>query len=436
MDTIQIVLLVISIIISIIALLRSGKSGGTADVDKSLSELHKRLNSDLQSQMSQQRTELMRNNNDSMSTLSSMLKSSISDSFSRQNEYTRAMNENMQTQLSQFEKRLDAFRSENTQSLENIRKTVETSLQTMRDDNNRKLDEMRKTVDEKLQSELQKRMRESFQEVSALMERLQKDIGSMQNLASDVGGLKRSLTNVKTRGMMGEFQLENILREVMPSQFEKNVHPNPDNKNAVVEFAVKIPTEDDSFIYLPIDSKFPQDRYQAVLDAQETGDKTLTDSAVNAFLNELKRCADEIKKYIAPPYTTDYALMFLPTESMYADAVNHGMLDELWRRSKVYITGPSTVAALLSSMQLSFNNLAIRKRATEVFTVLTDISLEFDKFASVLDKMQTHLTQTDKDLTELIGTRTRAMQRKLGRLKNVALSDDTAGILPGSTDDQ
>ena len=427
MDILQTILISLSVIISLFALIvsfRKKDNTNQADFDSAAAKLRSGINSDLQAQMSQQRQELIRNSNESILTLSNVLKSSMNDSFSAQNEHMKTMQESQTAQLTLFEKRIASFQSENAQSMESIRKSVESNLQMLREDNNKKLDEMRKTVDEKLQTELQKRMRESFQEVSALMERLQKDIGSMQTLASDVGGLKRSLTNVKTRGMMGEFQLENILREILPGQYDKNVHPSPDNKAAVVEFAVRIPTEDDSFIYLPIDSKFPQDKYQAVLDAQETGDRSQIDAAMKLYTQELKRCADEIKKYIAPPFTTDYALMFLPTESMYADAVNQGMLDELWRRARVHLTGPSTVAALLSSMQLSFNNLAIKKRAAEVFTVLTEISLEFDKFAGVLQKMQTHLNQTDKDLDELINTRTRVMQRKLGGLKRIALQGE------------
>ena len=431
MDILQIVLSVIAIVIGIIAVVmlsRKKENTGVSqdEVQRMLSDLRRDIKDDNQAQLSQLRTELSRSNNDNTLTLSNILKGSMEESFSKQNELMRTMQENMNTQLAQFEKRLATFQTENTQSLENIRKSVETSLRDMREDNNKKLDEMRQTVDEKLQTELQKRMQESFKQVTELMERLQKDIGSMQTLASDVGGLKRSLMNVKTRGMMGEFQLENILREVMPGRYEKNVHTNPDNTAAVVEFAVKIPTEDDGFIYLPIDSKFPQEKYQAILDAQDSGDRAAVERAVALYTAELKRCADEISKYIAPPYTTDYALMFLPTESMYADAVNHGMLDELWHRSKVYITGPSTVAALLGSMQLSFNNLAIRKRANEVFLVLTEISTEFDKFAASLESMQKHLSQTDKDLTELIGTRTRQMQRKLRGLQRIAQSDEDA----------
>ena len=231
--------------------------------------------------------------------------------------------------------------------------------------------------------------------------------------------------------MMGEFQLENILRDVFaPSQYEKNAHTSPNNPNKVVEFALKIPTEDDSFVYLPIDSKFPQDNYQAVVNAAEAGDKVMLDNAVKQYKAELKRCAAEIRKYIDPPYTTDYAIMFLPTESMYSDAVNHGMLEELWKTSHVYITGPSTVAALLSSMQLSFNNLAIRKRANEVFNVLMEVQTEFNKYADALNKMQHHLRQTDEDLSALIGTRTKAMQRKLSKISQVALSEPTPVLPP------
>ena len=429
MDIIILVLLIITLIVSTISLIRcwqNKENHGTVQTE----DLRNEIRRDMQEQISALRSELSRTNTDNITLLAKHLRENTSESFRLQNETLRTALDAVQKQLEQFEKRLSSFAADNSRNLENIRTSVSASLTQMRDDNNKKLDEMRKTVDEKLQSELQKRMRESFAEVSALMERLQKDIGSMRSLADDVGGLKKSLTNVKTRGMMGEFQLESILREVFSaSQFEKNAHPNPDKPTAVVEFAVKIPTEDDNFIYLPIDSKFPQDKYQAVIYAAESGSREQADAAMKQYLSELKRCADEIGKYISPPYTTDYAIMFLPTESMYADAVNHGMLEELWKRSKVYIAGPSTVAALLGSMQLSFNNLAIRKRANEVFGVLTEVRTEFDRFAEALQKMQKHLKQTDDDLSALIGTRTKQMQRKLNRISQVALGegeDETA----------
>lgn len=430
MEIVTIALIIISIILSIIALIGISKLRSSSNTTE-FAELQSAVHKDLIEQIAQLRGDLVRNNTEGIATLAHMLRDSNAENFARQNETLKTALEAIHNQLKQFEQRLANFSTENIQSLESIRKTVDTGMQNMREDNNKKLDEMRKTVDEKLQSELQKRMNDSFAQVTKLMGDLQKDIGSMRGLAEDVGGLKRSLTNVKTRGMMGEFQLENILREVFsPSQYEKNAHTNPNNTSSVVEFAIKIPTEDDTFIYLPIDSKFPQDRYQAVLDANDTGDKSQIDAAMKAYTDELKRCADEIKKYIAPPYTTNYAIMFLPTESMYADAINQGMLDTLWRRAQVYIAGPSTVAALLSSMQLSFNNLAIRKRANEVFGILMEVQDEFNKFADALAKTQKHLRQTDEDLTTLVGTRTKAMQRKLNKISNAALGEPNEADTP------
>lgn len=425
MEGITAILAAIAAVISVITLITVLKNKGALtkrDLESALKLQKDELTRENAEVSSRMKSELSRSNNDSITMLAKLLKEDTRNNFELQSKSMSTSLEGMQTQLMQFEKRLGNFASESELKLENIRKTVDVNLKELREDNNRKLDDMKKTVDEKLQNELQKRMRESFAEVSALLERVQKDIGSMRTLAEDVGGLKRSLTNIKTRGMMGEFLLENILSDVFAAnQYEKNAHPNPDNPNAVVEFALKIPTDDDEFIYLPIDSKFPRDKYDAVLTASEQGDKVALDSSIKQYVAELKRCAGDISKYIAPPYTTDYAIMFLPTESMYADAVNHGMLDEIWRLHKVYITGPSTVAALLGSMQLSFSNMAIQKRANEVFGVLNEVKLEFNKFSDVLEKMQKHLNQASDDLTDLLGVRTKKLNKKLNNISKLAL---------------
>ena len=440
MEILTIILLFISIILSVYSLLKINKINtgiSNSNIEKQLEHQKNELIKETHQITSALRTELNSNTTNSFVSLASMLKETLDTQFTHQrnasNDNSKQQNElltgsltSVFTQLANFEKRLSLFSAESEQKLDNIRRTVDENLKSMREDNNKKLDEMRKTVDEKLQTELEKRMRDSFSQVSLLLENVQKDIGSMKNLAEDVGGLKKSLTNVKVRGMMGEFQLESILTEVFPqNQYEKNAHTNPDNASAVVEFAIKIPTDDDEYIYLPIDSKFPRDTYDNVIAASESGDKALLDAAIKAYIIKLKECAKDIStKYIAPPFTTDYAIMFLPTESMYADAVNHGMLEELFRSYRIYITGPSTITALLGSMQLSFSNMAIQKRASEVFGVLTEVQSEFSKFAEALEKMKKHLDATSTDLSDLMGVRTRQLSRKLNNAKKLSVSDD------------
>lgn len=448
METLQLILIIIATLASLVSLILSLKnSGKSTDFDGIMQKQTREILRESRDNSSALRTELLKSTTDNTMTLAHHLKEtldsqfmsqrdSVQNSFKQQAELLNRALENIAVQLGQFEKRLGSFATENEQKLDNIRKTVDENLKSMREDNNKKLDEMRKTVDEKLQSELEKRVKSSFEQVQTLLERVQKDIGSMRTLAEDVGGLKRSLTNVKTRGMMGEFQLESILSDVFSQkQYEKNAHPNPDNPNAVVEFALKIPTEDDEFIYLPIDSKFPRDTYDAVIAASQSDSKAELDAAIKQYTIKLKLCAAEIKKYIAPPYTTDYAIMFLPTESMYADAINHGMLEELFRSYRVYVTGPSTITALLGSMQLSFSNMAIQKRATEVFGVLTDVKQEFSKFQDALSQMKKHLDATSKDLSNLMETRTNQLNRKLNRISSLALNEpesDTGTLLPGT----
>lgn len=324
------------------------------------------------------------------------------------------INTSQSQNMANLENRFKTFSMENEQKLENIRKTVSTQLSYIQEDNNKKLDEMRKTVDEKLQKTLETTMQQSFGLVNERLQEVYKGLGEMQNLAVGVGDLKKVLSNVKTRGILGEIQLGAILKEILShEQFEENVVTKSKGAERV-EFAVKLPAEDDGFIYLPIDSKFPADTYMALQNAYESGDPTAVDAAAKLLLTTLRKEAKDIHdKYVEPPFTTEFAIMFLPTEGLYCEAVNRGMIEILQRDYKVNLAGPSTMAALLNSLQMGFKTLAVQKRSAEVWKVLGSVKTEFEKFADVITKTQQRLDQANDELEKLVGVRTRAINRHL-----------------------
>ena len=329
-----------------------------------------------------------------------------------------------------IEERLKTFSLENEQKLELIRRSVEQKLSYIQEDNNKQLEKMRQTVDEKLQKTLEDKMNKSFALVSERLEQVYKGLGEMQNLASGVGDLKKVLSNVKTRGILGEIQLASILKEILAiEQYEENVATKHGSRD-VVEFAIKLPADDDGFIYLPIDSKFPGDTYAALRDAYDSGSKEAVELAAKALIATIKKEAKDIHdKYIDPPYTTEFAIMFLPFEGLYSEVVNRGMVEVLQRDYKVNIAGPSTMAALLNSIQMGFKTLAVQKRSAEVWEVLGSVKKEFDTFSDVLSKAQQHINLVTKDLDTLAGVRTRQIQRKLSAVQTVdskvsLLSDD------------
>ena len=369
---------------------------------------------EISSQQSQLRQELTAQTQTSIKNMGDMLV-----------ENQRSFSHNQQEQLSSLEDRMNAFSRQNDQKLENIRQTVdrqlsenretmEKRLEAMQTDNNRKLDEMRKTVDERLEKSLEDKMNKSFALVSQRLEQVYKGLGEMQNLATGVGDLKKVLSNVKTRGILGEIQLGSILSEILsPEQYAENVATKKGSKN-VVEFAVKLPAKDDGFIWLPIDSKFPGDTYTALREAIENGDKAQIDLAAKTLITTIKNEAKDISsKYIDPPNTTEFAIMFLPFEGLYSEVVNRGMVEVLQRDYKVNIAGPSTMAALLNSIQMGFKTLAVQRRSAEVWQVLGGVKKEFDTFAKVLESTQKKLDQANKDLDTLVGVRTRQIQRRL-----------------------
>ncbi len=332
-------------------------------------------------------------------------------------ENLRTSGEHQTQRLTQLESRFRTFSLENAQKLEMIRDSVEKRLAYIQEDNTRQLEKMRTTVDEKLQKTLEEKMNRSFAIVGERLEQVYKGLGEMQNLASGVGDLKKVLSNVKTRGVLGEIQLEAILKEILaPQQYEKNVVTKKGSKN-YVEFAVRLPAQDDGVIYLPVDSKFPGDVYAALVSAYEQGSKEAVQEAAKVLLATLKAEARDIRdKYIDPPNTTEFAIMFLPFEGLYAEAVNRGLVEVLQREYKVNIAGPSTMAALLNSIQMGFKTLAVQKRSAEAFRILEEVKTEFDKFAQGLLLTQQRLDQANSELDRLVGVRTRQIQKRLAGL--------------------
>lgn len=324
----------------------------------------------------------------------------------------------------QLEQRLHSFSSGNVQSLENIRRSVDEKLESIMRENLRQLDEMRQTVDEKLQKTLEEKMNKSFSLVNERLEQVYKGLGEMQTLAVGVGDLKKVLSNVKTRGILGEIQLGAILSEILSKeQYEENIATKKGSKN-VVEFAIKLPADGAGTVYLPIDSKFPGDTYSALREAVESGDRQSIESAKKALVQRIKGEAKDIHdKYIDPPNTTEFAIMFLPFEGLYSEVVNMGLVEVLQREYKVNIAGPSTMAALLNSLQMGFKTLAVQKRSAEVWKILGGVKTEFDKFNDVLVMTQQRLDQANKELDKLVGVRTRQIQRQLKDVESVSLSE-------------
>lgn len=399
LDIIIIVLLVIAVVMLGIVIINQLKKAS----DNSNSEEFKRLEQTIRNEQSTLRQELTSSTQMSVKNLGDMIAAS-------QNAYAISQSKS----LAQLEERLKTFSLTNEQQLDNIRHSVENRLNYIQEDNNKKLEEMRKTVDERLQQSIEEKMNRSFSLVNERLEQVYKGLGEMQSLAVGVGDLKKVLSNVKTRGILGEIQLSAILSEILsPEQYEENVATKKGSKN-VVEFAVKLPSDDDKFIYLPIDSKFPGDTYAALRDAIDEGDKIKIDLAAKALITRIKSEAKDIHdKYIDPPYTTEFAIMFLPFEGLYSEAVNRGLVEILQRDYKVNIAGPSTMAALLNSLQMGFKTLAVQKRSAEVWEILGAVKQEFDKFGDVLEATQQRLDQANKELDKLVGVRTRQIRRKL-----------------------
>jgi len=317
-------------------------------------------------------------------------------------------------------KQLNNTSQTNVSHLENMRNTVEKRLQHLQEDNNKKLEQMRNTVDEKLHATLEKRLGESFKLVSDRLEQVHKGLGEMQTLAHGVGDLKKVLSNVKTRGVWGEIQLENLLDQILTKdQYAKNVKTKKGGTEHV-EFAIKLPGKNNDIedpVWLPIDAKFPQDKYQQLLDAQDAADPQQVILATKALKGQLKVEARHIQeKYIDPPHSTDFGILFLPIEGLYAEVLRiNGLQEELQRNYRVLIAGPTTLAALLNSLQMGFRTLAVEKRSSEVWSLLGVVKSEFGKFGVVLEKTHKKIQEASNTM-EQAATRTRVIERQL---KNV-----------------
>ncbi len=322
-----------------------------------------------------------------------------------------------------LDKRLEALRDKNDEKLELIRKTVEGRLESLQKDNAEKLDKMRETVDEKLQSTLEKRLSQSFKLVSERLELVQRGLGEMQGLATDVSDFKRVLTNVKTRGTWGEVQLENLLEQVfIQDHYDKQVMLTAGSRD-VVDFAIKLPDKSskEGFIYLPIDAKFPLEDYQRLVAAQELADGVAVIAASKALVTRIKLEAKSIKeKYIKPPHTTDFAILYVPTEGLYAEILRTpGLFENLQQEYRVTVAGPTTIAAILSSFQLGFRTLAIAEQTGQVWELLTTIKGEFGKFGDLLDKTREKLVQATNTI-DSASKKSRTIESKLSKVQKLA----------------
>jgi DNA recombination protein RmuC len=326
---------------------------------------------------------------------------SLRDEFSRNREEAGAAAKNQREELAR--------------SLEGVRSIVDIRLRQLQDDNAKQIDKMRATVDEKLQGTLEKRLGESFKLVSDRLEQVHQGLGAMQQLASDVGGLQRVLTNVKTRGGWSEWQLGVLLDEMLtPEQFAKNMRMRDDTDERV-EFAIKLPGDENGVpVWLPIDAKFPMEHYDRLAAAQEKGDPAAVETAIKTLETQLKRCAKDIcEKYINPPKTTDFALLFLPSEGLYAEAIRRvGLVQNVQRDCRVTFVGPTTLAALLNSLQMGFRTLAIQKRSSEVWNLLAAVKTEFAKFGESLSAVKEKIDQASRKMED-VDVRSRAITKKL-----------------------
>ncbi|MEG1164421.1 MAG: DNA recombination protein RmuC [Anaerovoracaceae bacterium] len=403
-----IVVLVIISILLILVLIKTSKLGNNEG------------NKNVENEIKESRMETIQYINSSFRTFSDIVSTNQKESAETQDKRLMELNE-----------KFNHMALENEQKLENIRTTMEKKIGELKEDNNKQLDLMRHTVDEKLQKTLEDRISQSFKLVSERLEQVYKGLGEMQTLAAGVGDLKKVLSNVKTRGILGEIQLGAILEQILsPDQYEENVTTKSTGGERV-EFAVKLPGDEDGVVYLPIDAKFPGEAYSKLVEAYEMGDQRLIDEAGKSLERIIKSEAKDIRdKYIEPPNTTDFAIMFLPFEGLYAEVIRRGMLEVLQRDYKINIAGPTTMAALLNSLQMGFKTLAIQKHSSEVWEVLGAVKTEFDKFGNVLEATQQRINQANEELDKLIGTRTRSIQRKLRNVTGVTegLSGDILEI--------
>lgn len=441
-------LLLIIVIILLLKITGSKENSQLSDIRYKMDTLAGevgRIEAAVKTEISVNRTEANTTNRDTREELSKTLQAfgdqlsnAMKENAIRQKEQLEAFSKSLTdfntTQKENFFALLNKQADQNTatsQRLDQLRETLEKKMADLQSGNEKKLEEMRSTVDEKLQKTLEARLGESFKLVSERLEAVHKGLGDMQQLATGVGDLKRVLSNVKSRGVLGEYQLESILDQILtPDQYAKNVKTK-EGSNALVEFAVKLPGREDKekIVWLPIDSKFPKEDFELLLEAYDKAVPELIEEHRKSFVKGIRKCALDIaSRYIDPPNTTDFAILFLPFESLYAEVLRTpGLFESLQREYKIIITGPTTLSALLNSFQMGFRTLAIEKRSSEVWQLLGAVKTEFGNFGGILEKTQKKL-QEASNVIEQAGVRSRAIERKLRNVQELP-KDQSTGLL-------
>lgn len=441
LNTFLIILIALSVANLLVLLLKKQDKTDLSKLDKIEDDLI-RFDSRLENTEKSIKDEFQRNRSESNQIATGNreeLSKSLNDFSTRFEKNVKELNTLLKENFTEFNKQQRENSKQSTENLKEVRLSVERQLNSIREDNTRQLEEMRKTVDEKLQKTLNERLSQSFETVGKQLQAVQEGLGEMKTLATDVGGLKKVLSNVKMRGGIGEIQLSMLLEQILaPDQYEANVKTKA-SSNDLVEFAIKLPgqDEDGTHVWLPIDAKFPKDIYEQLQDAYDVGEPEQIATAQKIMDNTIKKMAKDIsEKYLDPPGTTDFGIMFLPFEGIYAEVVRKAaLLEELQVKYKIIVTGPTTLAAILNSLQMGFKTLAIQKRSSEVWQVLGAVKKEFGNFSGMMEKAQRNIQTGMNQLDEVMGKRTRAIQRKL---KNVVELDESEAqkILPGISESE
>ena len=417
MDTLTIIVIIGIAIIIVLQIVFYFQSQHSKHEDK---QSIGNLKNEMDNTLSNLRQEINNNMRSDMSLFGETINRSQEQAINSQKDSFNALNKSLNEQIDTLQKNLFNLQSSNATQMDKMRATVDEKMKEIRESNEKKLNDIQKTVDEKLQTTLETRMKESFALVSDRLEQVYKGLGEMTNLATNVGDLKQMLSSVKQRGNFGEIALDNILSDILtPDQYEKQFEVAPDTKK-VVDFAVKMPGSNETTLYLPIDSKFSGDTFVHLQQAYDTGNKEDIEKAGKALEKSILDQAKSIHdKYIYPPYTTNFAIMFLPSESLYAEVVRREVFSKIQQEFHVTIAGPSTMAAMLYSLQMGFQTLQIQKKSNEVWNILSAVKTEFDKFANAFNTVQKNLRTIETNLDNLVGTRTRAIQKKLKDIKSM-----------------
>lgn len=428
LDIAILILAALAAVLSLLALLKRPQP------DRSLEETERRIMAEMRASRQETNAQVAEALRDATATQGEMQRRVAEVQDKRLRDLTEQLSKSQST----LQRVINDFSLQSEQKLENIRVSMEKSIITMQAGNEKKLDEMRQTVDEKLQQTLDQKLKQSFSLVNERLEQVYKGLGEMQTLAAGVGDLKKVLSNVKTRGILGEIQLGAILEEILsPEQYAANVATVSGSAERV-EFAVKLPGDEDGApVWLPIDAKFPADAYANLLEAYDAADAAQVEAAGSILDKRIRQFAKDVHdKYIHVPETTEFGIIFLPIEGLYAEVVRRGLVEVLQRDYKINIAGPTTMAALLNSLQMGFKTLAIQKRSSEVWKVLNQVRSEFASFEKVLDQTQKHLTQASNDLEKLVGVRTRQIQRRLKGVTMLTAPDESDMYEDAAIDDE